>query len=204
MGAETRGQRGRAVSALDLQSEDPGFNTRPNRLLDLFKSSTKVVNNQLVLLYPVGIVSLVTFIGQFQVVPNPRFKTKQSVRSLWYENDFFNSQAMKWSIWSIFFSRLLGLTSLGAVNTAGGLECEQSLFFFRFREGNARARASSETEETRAAAREDKRESLFFRASPVSRLHSRAFCSTDQEKRETARNLPGVYTGIIYYLVSSS
>ena len=91
-----------------------------------------------------------------------------------------------------------------AVNIAGGLECKQSLFFFRFREGNARARASSDTQETRAAAREDKRESLFFRASPVSRLQSRAFCSTDQEKRETARNLPGVYTGIIYYLVSSS
>ena len=31
MGADIRGQRGRAVSALDLQSEDPGFNTRPNR-----------------------------------------------------------------------------------------------------------------------------------------------------------------------------
>ena len=76
MGADIRGQRGRGVSALDLQSEDPGFNTRPNRLLDLFKSSTKVVNIQLVCLYAVGIVSLVTFIGQFQVVPNPCFKTK--------------------------------------------------------------------------------------------------------------------------------
>ena len=49
-----------------------------------------------------------------------------------------------------------------AVNIAGGLECEQSLFFFRFMEENARARASSETLETTAAAREDKRESLFF------------------------------------------
>ena len=68
-----------------------------------------------------------------------------------------------------------------AVNIAGGLECEQSLFFFRFMEENARARASSETLETTAAAREDKRESLFFHASPVSRLQSRAFCSTDQE-----------------------
>ena len=59
-----------------------------------------------------------------------------------------------------------------AVNIAGGLECEQSLFFFRFRGegGDARARASSETLETTAAAREDKRESLFFHASPVSRL----------------------------------
>ena len=68
-----------------------------------------------------------------------------------------------------------------AVNIAGGLECKQSLFFFRFRERNARTRASSETQETRAETREDKRESLFFRASPVSRLQSRAFCSTDQE-----------------------
>ena len=72
----------RAVKALDLLSEDPGFNTRPNRLLDLFKSSTKVVNIQLVCRHPVGIVSLVTFIGQFQVVASLCFKTKLSVRSL--------------------------------------------------------------------------------------------------------------------------
>ena len=196
MGADIRGQRGRGVSALDLQSEDPGFNTRPNRWLDLFKSSTKVVNIQLVFLYPVGIVSLVTFISQFQVVPSLCFKTKQSVRSLWYENDFFNSQANEMVYLIYFFQSFARSHQPCAVNTAGGLECEQSLFFFRFREGNARARASSETQETRAAAREDKRESLFFRASPISRVRSRAFCS-----RETARNLPGVYTGIIYYLV---
>ena len=56
------------------------------------------------------------------------------------------------------------------------LDCEQSLFFFRFSESNARARErrSRETRETRAA------------ASPVSRHQSRAwpfaclaFCSTD-------------------------
>ena len=76
MGADIRAQRGRGVSALDLQSEDPGFNTLPNRWLDLFKSSTKVVNIQLVCLYPVDIVSLVTFISQFQVVPSLCFKTK--------------------------------------------------------------------------------------------------------------------------------
>ena len=52
------------------------------------------------------------------------------------------------------------------------LDCEQSLFFFRFSKGSARAR---ETRETRAAAREEKRESLFFHASPVSRLKSRAW-----------------------------
>ena len=76
MGADTRGQRVRAVKALDLLSEDPGFNTCPNRLLDLFKSSTKVVNIQLVCLYAVGIVSLVTCMGKFQVVPTHCFKTK--------------------------------------------------------------------------------------------------------------------------------
>ena len=40
------------------------------------------------------------------------------------------------------------------------LDCEQSLFFFRFSESNARARErrSRETRETRAAAREEKRE----------------------------------------------
>ena len=50
------------------------------------------------------------------------------------------------------------------------LDCEQSLFFFRFSESNARAREprNRETRETRAAAR----------ASPVSRHQSRAwpFC----------------------------
>ena len=170
MGADIRGQRGRAVSALDLQSQDPGFNTRPNCWLDLFKSPTKVVNIQLVFLYPVGIVSLVTFIGQFQVSQTPVLKRSKVCEVFDMKTIFLILKQMKWSIWSISFSRLLGLTSLGAVNTAGGLECEQSLFFFRFRERNARARASSETQETRAAAREDKRESLFFRASPVSRL----------------------------------
>ena len=43
---------------------------------------------------------------------------------------------------------------------AAGLDCEQSLFFFRFSGSNARARErrSRETRETRAAAREEKRE----------------------------------------------
>ena len=67
-GLKGRRQCGQVVSALDLQSEDPGFNTRPNRWLDLFKSSHKVVNIQLVCLYPVGIVSLVTF--HYQPIPN--------------------------------------------------------------------------------------------------------------------------------------
>ena len=79
------------------------------------------------------------------------------------------------------------------------LDCEQSLFFFRFSESNARARErrSRETRETRVAAREEKRESLFFRVSPVSRHRTcawpfacLAFCSTDYTKeRETARSL---------------
>ena len=78
------------------------------------------------------------------------------------------------------------------------IDCEQSLFFFRFSESNARGGEgrSRETRETRAAAREEKRETLFFRASPVSRHQLRAwpfaclaFCSTDQERRETARSL---------------
>ena len=67
-GYKGRRQHGRAVSALDLQSEDPRFNTRPNRLLDLIKSSTKVVNIQLISLYAVGIVSLVTF--HYQPIPS--------------------------------------------------------------------------------------------------------------------------------------
>ena len=63
-----------------MLSEDHGFNTRPNGLLDLFKSSTKVVNIQLVCLYAVGIVSLVTFRSQLQAVPSLCFKTNLSVK----------------------------------------------------------------------------------------------------------------------------
>ena len=44
--------------------------------------------------------------------------------------------------------------------TSQKIDCEQSLFFFRFSGSNARARErrSRETRETRAAAREEKRE----------------------------------------------
>jgi len=72
------------------------------------------------------------------------------------------------------------------------LDCEQSPFFFRFRKGvHARAsveRRSRETRETRAAAREEKR-ALFFRASPVSRLQSRAwsFASLGRFARRTKK-----------------
>ena len=59
------------------------------------------------------------------------------------------------------------------------LDCEQSLFFFRFSKGvHVRAsveRRRRETRETRAAAQEEKKETIFFRASPVSRLQSRAW-----------------------------
>ena len=81
------------------------------------------------------------------------------------------------------------------------LDCEQPLFSFRFSKGSARTRALDgeaarrETRETRAAAREEKE----FLLSCLSRLTpsvtrvviyvSRAFCSTDQEKREAARTL---------------
>ena len=74
-------------------------------------------------------------------------------------------------------------------SSATELDCEQSLFFFRFSKSNARARErrSRETRETRAAARE---------ASPVSRHQSRAWpfaclavSSTDYRKRETTRSL---------------
>ena len=56
------------------------------------------------------------------------------------------------------------------------IDCEQSLFLFRFSEGSARAHASGEaarreTRETRAAALGDK---LFFRAY-VSLLQSRSW-----------------------------
>ena len=64
------------------------------------------------------------------------------------------------------------------------LDCEQSLFFFRFSRGRARAR------ERRAEWRG--RQPAARLAPSVTRVVicvSRAFSSTDQEKRETARSL---------------
>ena len=55
------------------------------------------------------------------------------------------------------------------------VDCEQSLFFFRVHARASVERRSRETRETRAVAREEKGESLFCRASPVSRLHSRGW-----------------------------
>ena len=116
------------------------------------------------------------------------------------------------------------------------LDCERSLFFFKFSEGSAHAderwaakprdarneggipRRKKKNRETARSltlrsrftclacqpfsfhakkSLDRERWSLFFPASPVSRLQSRevgicvsrAFCSTDQEKRETARSL---------------
>ena len=83
------------------------------------------------------------------------------------------------------------------------LDCEQPLFLFRFSKGSARAR------ERRAAKLRDARNEggsprrvkgdallscLSCLAPSVTRVVicvSRAFCSTDQEKRETARSLYG-------------
>ena len=71
------------------------------------------------------------------------------------------------------------------------LDCEQSLFFFRFSKGSARAR-----ERSAAKPRDVRNENVSPCLSPlapsVTRVVicvSRAFCSTDQEKRETARSL---------------
>ena len=69
------------------------------------------------------------------------------------------------------------------------IDCEKSLFFFRFSKGSARAR-----ERLAAKPRDARNEdgSLSLLAPSVTRVVicvSRAFCSTDQEKRETARSL---------------
>ena len=71
------------------------------------------------------------------------------------------------------------------------VDCEQSLFFFRFSKGSAHARALS-GEAARRKKRGRQPECLSRLAPSVKRLVicvSRAFCSTDQEKRETARSL---------------
>ena len=72
------------------------------------------------------------------------------------------------------------------------VDCERSLFFFRFSKGNARTPARVLSGE--AARREKRGRQPISRLAPsVTRVVicvSGAFCSTDQEKRETARSLP--------------
>ena len=82
------------------------------------------------------------------------------------------------------------------------LDCEQPLFSFRFSKGSARARKRwtakprDARREKRGRQPEKKKEfllSYLSRLTPsVTRVViyvSRAFCSTDQEKREAARTL---------------
>ena len=81
------------------------------------------------------------------------------------------------------------------------VDCEQSLFFLRFSKGSARAasveRRSRETRDARREKRgrepeKKKFECLSRLAASVTRVVicvSRALCSTEQEKRETARSL---------------
>jgi len=95
--------------------------------------------------------------------------------SFWHQGQNSNKYAMGLSTYSLI---------------SPSIDCEQPLFFFRFSKGSARAR------ERWAAKPQDARESLLSclsRFAPsVTRVVicvSRAFCSTDQEKRETARSL---------------
>ena len=97
-----------------------------------------------------------------------------------------NSETPQYCAWSnTIKSRLSFLDLRGAkstklpiknyVTSVLKVDCEQSLFFFRVHVRSSVERRSRETRETRAAAREEKGESFFCRASPVSSLQSRAW-----------------------------
>ena len=73
-------------------------------------------------------------------------------------------------------------------NALRDIDCEQSLFFFRFSKGSARAR-----ERWAAKPRDARREKR-------GRCMSRAFCWTDQEKRETACSLGGTTKSMMLVL----
>ena len=80
--------------------------------------------------------------------------------------------------------------ALAVCHALSGLDCEQSLFFFRFIEGGARERRGAKPREARNERGSPRRRSNL--APLVTRVVicvSRKFCSTDQEKRETARSL---------------
>ena len=82
------------------------------------------------------------------------------------------------------------------------IDCEQSVFFFRFSKGSARARERALSGEAMARASPVSSVERPRDGACVSRLEpsvtrvvicvSGAFCSTDQEKRETARSLERV------------
>ena len=103
----------------------------------------------------------------------------------------FSGRWVEKALWSLLADSLVGMTRTSQAytwksnnnltifrfgSTLCG-DCEQSLFFFRFSKGSARAR------ERWAAKWDARNEGVCV---------SRAFCSTDQEKRETARSLPCV------------
>ena len=92
------------------------------------------------------------------------------------------------------------------------VECEQSLIFFRFSKGSARARErwAAKPRDARnegGSLRRKKRDCPQSQTQCLSRLApsitrmvicvSRAFCSTDQEKRETARSLVPKVSGLV-------
>ena len=64
------------------------------------------------------------------------------------------------------------------------VDCEQSLFFFRFSEGSAGERRAAKPRGAR-----NEGGSLAPLVTRVVICVSRTFCSADQEKRETARSL---------------
>ena len=94
------------------------------------------------------------FLEQYSVFQNPGFQISQAKFSRIPKSGFLYMGWMKtWASVDLVY-----------------VDCEQSLFFFfRFSEGNARARERRETGEMRAAARREKWTSF------VSRLQSRAW-----------------------------
>ena len=80
-----------------------------------------------------------------------------------------------------------------AVNIAGGLECEQSLFFFRFREENARGERRAR-QKKRGRRPEKIKESLSFFMPLPSRAFSHARFVRRTKKKE---RLLEIYQGYI-------
>ena len=75
------------------------------------------------------------------------------------------------------------------VRSICGLDCEQSLFFFRFSKGSARALERWAAKPREARNKGGSPRSLAPSVTRVVICVSRGFCWTDQEKRETTRSL---------------
>ena len=99
-----------------------------------------------------------------------------------------------------FFQSFARSHWFGAVNTAGRIDCEESLFFFRFSEGSARSRECRAERNEVGIPRRKKRVSFLVPLPSRAFSHGR-FARRTKNKEILLEIYRGYIYGIIYYLV---